>query len=144
MMTKEVSEKLGYKGLSPEIKDRNVQIALMLGLYPLKRPNSGAYLPTKDTYNSTFYKEIIGDDLWVRYVYPKFHSDWNWIMEAVSFINKTHNQNNPHRDLAYTIKYLLNGGWWGENQIPRRVLSDTEQLFLAVSDFAKLYNEGKI
>jgi hypothetical protein len=113
-----------------EIQERNEQIALMLGM-----KIEGTYITNWKEFNSLLHS--IEDTL-------KFHSDWNWLMEAVSFINKTHNQNNPHRDLAYTIKYLLNGGWWGENQIPRRVLSDTEQLFLAVSDFAKLYNNKEL
>jgi hypothetical protein len=125
-----------------QIAERNKQIALMLGLKPLDKPYLGVYQPTLDTHNSAFYHDRIEGESW--YIYPKYDVDWNYLMEAVSFINKTHNQNNPHRDLTYTITYLLNGGWWGEIQISRRILSDTEQLFLAVSDFAKLYNEGKL
>jgi hypothetical protein len=64
-------------------------------------------------------------------------------MEAVKFINRTHNNNNQHRDLTYTIRYLLNGGYFpnATEPIPKRLLYDTNDLFLAVSDFAKLYNE---
>ncbi len=117
---------------SEEIQERNKQIALMLGWYHedyiwkmLKPFRDGFISETKD-------------------VELQFHTDWNWLMEAIEFINKTHKENNPYRDLHYTIGYLLHGGWWGDNRIPERLLSDKTQLFLAVSDFAKLYNEEKI
>jgi len=123
------------------LQERNKAICLMLGLKPLQRPYLGAYQPTHDTHNSAFYHERIEGESW--YVYPQYNSSWDWLMEAVKFINKTHNQGNPHRDLLYTINYLLNGGWLGERLLPKRHYIDIEPLFLAVSDFAKVYNEGK-
>lgn len=81
----------------------------------------------------------------------KFDSDWKWLMEAVEFINKNKHKHklinpaqNQCRDLHYTIGYLLNGGWWGDTKVPRRLFSDITQLFLAVSDFAKLFNDKKL
>jgi hypothetical protein len=121
-----------------EIQERNEQIAIMMGLQPLTKPYLGAYQTTSDTYNPSFYHDRMEGESW--YVYPKYDSDYNWLMDAVEFINKTHNDGNPYRDLQYTIEYLLHGGWWGETKIPRRLLSDITQIFLAVSDFAKLYN----
>ena len=127
-----------------EIQERNKQIALMLGLKPLKKPYEGAFTSDENTFNSfrIFFNGLLEDESW--YAYPKFHSDWNWLMEAVEFINNTHNQDNPYRDLHYTMGSLLHGGWWKNTKIPRRLLSNIEELFIAVSDFAKLYNEGKI
>ncbi len=136
-----------------EIKERNNQIVLMLGWKKTsahKVDQYGWYEPVVGY--STPYRNTL-DTQAVEYQYDKnafatgdlqFHSDWNWLMEAVEFINKTHKDNNPYRDLHYTIGYLLHGGWWGDNRIPERLLSDKTQLFLAVSDFAKLYNEGKL
>jgi hypothetical protein len=116
-----------------QIEERNKQIALMLGW---------TYNELMDRWN----EDMLHDYAYVEDL--KFHSNWNWLMEAVKFINNTHNQDNPYRDLTYTIKHLLNGGWWKlkseEKLIPRRLLSDIEQLFLAVSDFAKLYNEEEL
>ena len=137
--------------MTPEqIQERNKQIALMLGWkeatleYKLK----WCAVPTEERLNrlNQEYVPILmkenQDPLWNSSLL--WHSDWNWLMEAVEFINKTHKENNPYRDLHYTIGYLLHGGWWGDNRIPERLLSDKTQLFLAVSDFAKLYNEGKL
>lgn len=127
------------------LTERNKQIALMLGWkeatleYKLK----WCSVPTEERLNeiNPKYVPILmkenEEPLWESSL--KWHSNWNWLIEAVQFINKTHNQGNPHRDLLYTIKYLLNGGWWGERLVPMRNLSDIEPLFLAVSDFAKLH-----
>jgi hypothetical protein len=122
-----------------EIQERNKEIAVMLGVDI--NFSTQVYRDSKSSLRHILDNMPKSEDL-------KFHSDWNWLMEAVKFINNTHNQDNPYRDLTYTIKHLLNGGWWKlkseEKLIPRRLLSDIEQLFLAVSDFAKLYNEGEL
>jgi len=128
-----------------EIQNRNEQIALMLGLKPLQRPYLGAYHPTHDTHNSTFYHERIEGELW--YVYPQYDSDWNWLMEAVEFIEK--------------LKYLVEISGSHEWQFCAIVRTDTddvvarigyyektftkkEAVFIAVSDFAKLYNNKQL
>lgn len=117
-----------------DINERNNQIALMLGW---DEEQSGSWFTVIENSKYVVYSEHN------NYPYKglPFNRDWNWLMKVVEFINKTHNNNNPHRDLVYTINYLLNGGWWGETLIPKRLLSNKEQLFLAVSDFAKYYNE---
>lgn len=80
-----------------EINKRNSDIALMLGLKPLTRPYLGAYQPTSDTSNPSFYYERIEGESW--YVYPNYDSDWNWLMEAVEFIeNLNYNVNIFHQD----------------------------------------------
>lgn len=116
-----------------EIQERNEQIALMLGK------------KYKDNSIVIHYNNVCGvnptGETWQECLY---HSDWNWLMEAVEFINKIHKDNNPYRDLHYTVGYLLHGGWWGKTKIPKRLLSNKTQLFLAVSDFAKLYNNKEL
>lgn len=71
-----------------EIQERNKQIALMLGLKPLSKPYDGAFTSDDKTYNSfrIFFNGLLEDESW--YEYPKFHSDWNWLMEAVDFVEE--------------------------------------------------------
>ena len=127
-----------------EIQERNKEIALMFGLkrgwwIHQEKPLTDDKKQWCDIEGKTFLgaKVYYDKDL-------KFHSDWNWLMEAVEFINKTHKDNNPYRDLHYTVGYLLHGGWWEKTKIPERLLSDKTQLFLAVSDFAKLFNNKEL
>lgn len=117
---------------------RNNQIALMLGLQPCNSPYKGAFTVDSSTFNSTFYVGQMEDESW--YIHPIYDSDWNWLMQAVVFINATHNMGNKHRDLTYTIQYLMTGGYFYSELVPRRFLSNTTDLFLAVSDFAIQYN----
>jgi len=123
--------------MTQEIQDRNEQIALMLG-YVNTTPTDKDF----NIFKSHIKIGVIPN--MIETMSMKFHSDWNWLMEAVEFINKTHKNNNPYRDLHYTMGYLLHGGWWGETKVPERLLSDKTELFLAVSDFAKLYNDKKL
>lgn len=126
-----------------EINKRNSDIAIMLGLKPLKRPYLGAYQTTNDTYNSNFYYDRMEGESW--YVYPEYDSDWNWLHEAIEFIEKqkivvyihsnrcliqsTGNRENEFKPTTYVEFY-------GTDK--------KEAVFIAVSDFAKLKNEGKL
>jgi hypothetical protein len=125
-----------------QLIERNKQIALMLGLKPLARPYDGAFqLNGDDTFNVYFYHERMEGEDW--YIYPQYNSDWEWLMQAVEFINKTHNQGNLRRDLVYTMQYLLCGGFWHDSstRVESRLLHSKDNLFLAVFDYAKQYNE---
>jgi hypothetical protein len=101
----------------------------------------------------------------------KFHSDWNWLMESVEFINKNIKTSNDTQDAKigelfidewkFRVKqYYLRIIQWTENGwrmfdgkenselsmfyiIGENCESEKEAVFLIVSDFAKLYNEGK-
>jgi hypothetical protein len=108
-----------------EIQERNKQIALMLGLKPLQRPYLGAYQPTHDTHNSAFYHERIERESW--YIYPQYDSDWNWLMEAIQFLQ-------DHFDSKGMIWVNFPYEWY----------TNIEKVFTTVSDFAKHYNEGKL
>ena len=124
-----------------EIQERNEQIALMLGM------------KMQETYVTNWKKfdyllNSIEDTL-------KFHSDWNWLMEAIEFIeslrmdvpgyfvvdyyvvNAGRNYCNissglKHADGETVSPHFYEKSAHGEDRIT--------SVFIAVSDFAKLYN----
>jgi hypothetical protein len=132
-----------------EIQERNKQIALMLGK---KYQNNKIVI---------HYNNICGvnptGETWQDCLY---HSDWNWLMEAVEFIESK---------IIYTIKIIstptISQRWYmytvqiyntrsatlltqGEKIIEIQSLyhknqSKKETVFIAVSDFAKILNENK-
>ena len=130
-----------------EIQERNKQIALMLGLNPLtKSPLS-----------------------WL--ISLKYHSDWNWLMEAVEFIKKNIKSSSNTRDAkigelfidkwefkvkSYYVRLIqwTKNGWRMPDRddmelsllyiIGENCESEKEALFLIVSGIAKLYNEKKL
>lgn len=56
-----------------------------------------------------------------------YHKDWNWLMEAVDFIS------NYYSDEGIPMVHILN--------MP--IFTPKVVIFIAVSDFAKLYNKNK-
>jgi hypothetical protein len=121
-----------------EIQERNKQIALMLVLKPLTSPYLGAYQPTRDTHNPKFYHERMEGESW--YVYPNYDSDWNWLMEAVEFIEKlNYNINIFHQDslIEKDNKFIV---------VTHAIKNKTkkESVFIAVSDFAKKFNNKEL
>ena len=110
-----------------EIQERNKQIALMLGWYHedyiwkmLKPFRDGFISETKD-------------------VELQFHTDWNWLMEAVEFVESR----------GYEIDIFANCveicTTPDEDYVSEAVgKTKKEAVFLIVSDFAKLYNENKL
>jgi hypothetical protein len=156
--------------IQEELLKRNKDIALMLGWKETsahKRDQYGYYQCVLGY--STPYRNT-RDVQAVEYQYDKnafavedlqFHSDWNWLMEAVKFIEgkdywveivksqlgtKTRNypiiwceigkENSTDLldDNCYTK--ITRGESVNRNK--------KEAVFIAVSDFAKLYNEGKL
>jgi len=109
-----------------EIQERNKETALMLGL---------EYDEEAVVFNMQAYS---WDNL-------KFHSDWNWLMEAVEFI-----ENLKIDDFGYIVEmlpatsrvYLSRNNYTIVSVEPKS--SRKKAIFIAVSDFAKLYNEGKL
>ena len=129
-----------------EIQERNKQIALMLDW--VESNLSGIWYKKDDTAINVVYSEHTN--------YPHrglpFHRDWNWLMEAVEFIEKLQSDN------FYMEFFWLNGPnvslyqkhkqkgliLWETHGRFKNVETKKEAVFIAVSDFAKLYNEKKI
>lgn len=110
-----------------EIQDRNKDIALMLGA--LSKNMDWGWMLEDDELNLSFdiFNEKIfsndGGSGW-KIQNLKFHSDWNWLMEAVKKILSIESED----DCLETYYTII-------DQIP-----DIEAVFLAVSDFAKKFN----
>jgi hypothetical protein len=130
-----------------EIQERNKEIVLMLGWKKTsahKRDQYGYYQPVVGY--STPYRNTL-DTQAVEYQFDKnafatgdlqFHSDWNWLMESVEFIHKKYHTiisvNHCEIHTYENDKKSINVG-----------ANNTKlATFIAVSDFAKLYNEGKL
>jgi hypothetical protein len=114
-----------------KIQERNEQIALMLGM------------KMQETYVTNWKKfdyllNSIEDTL-------KFHSDWNWLMEAVEFI-----ENLDLNDIFTMPEFNYHVGKMTLLRVNKDVLkkmpitSKKEAVFIAVSDFAKLYNNKEL
>jgi hypothetical protein len=117
-----------------EIQERNKQIALMLGKkYENNRivihfDNVCGVNPSGETWRECSY-----------------HSDWNWLMEAVEFIEKL---NNYFIQIEEKSCYVYDISKFDNSQANAFIIKDgktkKEAVFIAVSDFAKLYNENKL
>jgi hypothetical protein len=111
-----------------EIQDRNKQIIQMLGFkrgfwIHQEKPLTDDKKQWWDIDGKTF--------LGTRVHYDKdlqFHSDWNWLMEAIQFLQKHFES----KEMVWTSiqRYFL--------------FTDIETVFTMVSDYAKHYNEGKL
>jgi hypothetical protein len=78
-----------------------------------------------------------------------YHSDWNWLMEAVEFIEKFKIEISIIKDecsIIDTEKAELEENPFMIEPISKcfDVETKKEAVFIAVSDFAKLYNEKKL
>lgn len=98
-----------------QIAERNKQIALMVGW---------EYVEERDVWNPN----MLHDYSFVKSDEIKFHSDWNWIMEAIQFLQD--HFESKERSWTTIERYPL--------------YTDIETVFIIVSDFAKHYNEGKL
>jgi hypothetical protein len=131
-----------------EIRERNIQIAKMLGwkyltwqeisLMPDESIKSGWWSTFPVHYHAKFHRNVYKgrshNDL-------KFNSDWNWLMEAVEFIEKQNMQVSiidtecaiidiqkaKSEENPFDITPLC----FGESSTKK------EAIFIAVSDFAK-------
>jgi len=112
-----------------EIQERNKQIALMLGW---ERHNHASYFTwTKQNSKDHIYESIL-----------QFHLDWNWLHEAVEFIERlsVHHMVETNRSscVIYNGKNIITANYFKADKTKK------EAVFIAVSDFAKLYNEKKL
>jgi len=124
-----------------EIQERNQQIALMLGYVNTT--------PTDKDFNifENRCKPFAALPNMIETMSMKFHSDWNWLMEAVEFIEKLGYESllggseyyYPEKDMRYIQHFIKE-----DEVIYHESKNKIEAVFIAVSDFAKLYNENKI
>lgn len=132
-----------------EIQERNKQIALMMGW---DDDNQTMFYPP---HRFGSMKEL--DELC-------FHSDWNWLMETCDFIGNL-------RHKGFSINYVITKSgcaisinltnvmgekFEGKSEVVNTLninyhivekeeqFTQIESVFIAVSDFAKLYNEKKL
>jgi hypothetical protein len=110
-----------------EIKERNKQIALMLDL-------------NHDEEAVVFNMHSYSWDMLI------FHKDWNWLMEAVDFIEndlkESYNVDIVNKNQCEIVKngeeYISGYGFDTINNTKK------EAVFIAVSNFARIYNENKL
>ena len=122
-----------------EIQDRNEQIALMLGLKKgwwihQQKPLTDDKKQWWDIEGKTF--------LGTRVYYIKdlqFHSDWNWLMEAVEFIESKGYEIGIFANRVEIITTIE------ENRVYETGgKTKKEAVFIAVSDFARQFNLYKL
>jgi hypothetical protein len=140
--------------MKSEQTECNKEIALMLGW----KENS-AHKRDQFGYNqcvegySTPYRNTL-DEQAVEYQYDKnafavedlqFHSDWNWLMEAVEFIDKL---NSYFIQIEEKSCYVYDISKFDNSQTNAFIIKDgetkKEAVFTAVSDFAKLYKKKQL
>lgn len=133
------------------IEQGNIEIAKMLNAYSIKewegistpeRPyylGECFYLNRKDktwSCGSANYEDVEKSLTQTL----KFHKEFESLFEAVKFINETHNNGLPRRDLMYTMQYLLSGGYLFSEEKLEWLPFSIENLFNRVALFAKHYN----
>jgi hypothetical protein len=130
-----------------EIQERNEQIALMLGAIYSSNGEAWGFGNAKNIgsimFDGVMYRDVIQAERFEKEL--KFHSDWNWLMEAVEFIQKELIKNNDEFCIEFyeglpgeSMTFVS----YAEQNVKSK--SSKEAVFIAVSDFAKLYNEKKL
>lgn len=71
-----------------EILEFNKKCAEFLGYKLLTKPYDGAITTQDGCFNPFFLHDKTEGEGW--YVYPKFDSDWNWIMFVIEAIEKSY------------------------------------------------------
>jgi hypothetical protein len=121
-----------------EIQDRNKEIALMLGK---KYQNNKIVIH----YNNVCGVNPTGET-WQECLY---HSDWNWLMEAVEFIEKKIKVNSEYAS-NYNVVFdslscsIETTGYHQKTIINVNNQNRKEAVFLAISEFAKSYNNKEL
>lgn len=132
-----------------ELQERNKELALMMGAVKERW-----YPPTKeDEEYGTYF--VFPQGTWYpggvrqhNYSLMKFHSDWNWLMEAKRFAER--------KGLDISIRghevmvYRPFRKFYHVRLVEPKLNADvddssiTEAVFVAVSDFATLYNNKEL
>jgi hypothetical protein len=135
--------------------ERNKEISLMLGAIYSEPAKAWGFGNARIEPNELkFGGEIIKGAVWAERFEKelKFHSDWNWLMEAVEFIESIKINDiqiynvkiwDSHCEVKVNPQYALT---LEELPVPIWIIQKTkkEATFVAVSDFAKLYNNKEI
>ena len=119
-----------------EIQERNKQIALMLDW--VESNLSGIWYKKDDTAIDVVYSEHTN--------YPHrglpFHRDWNWLMEAVEFIERLSVyhmvETNRSSCVIYNGKNIITANYFKADKTKK------EAVFVAVSDFAQKFNNKEL
>jgi hypothetical protein len=142
-----------------EIQERNKEISLMLGACTKEMMGVNSWVLQENELNLSFDifdEKLFSNDGGSGWLIGdlKFHSDWNWIMEAVEFIcgtlgyRKYSYTHEEHSRCVFTDMAILfqKHDFGGGNIIidSDKQKTEKEAVFIAVSDFAKLYNEEKL
>jgi hypothetical protein len=126
-----------------EIRERNEQIALMLG-YRLITPDMRR---NPDKWNTSYWQKDYPEkqDVLCSEGYLPFHSDWGSLMKSVEFIEEL---NNYFVQIEEKSCYVYDISKFDDSQTNAFIIKDgetkREAVFIAVSDFAKLYNDKKL
>jgi hypothetical protein len=94
-------------------------------------------------FHGVMYKDVIQAQRFEKEL--KFHSDWRWLMGAVEFI-----ENLDLNDIFTMPEFNYHVGKMTLLRVNKDVLkkmpitSKKEAVFIAVSDFAKLYNKKEL
>jgi hypothetical protein len=133
--------------IQQEIQECNKQIATMLGW---KEEQPGSWFRVTDSVNYVVYSEHNN--------YPHrglpFHRDWNWLHEAVEFIeeklkletvisNMGFGVNNQYMNINRGVS-IVNQTLDNPSKIMGKASTKKEAVFTAVSDFAKIFNDKKL
>lgn len=116
--SRQIEKMLGWELvlLNPEDKDTGDLLMYWFESEQLKRTYSGDEM------------EILEEDSTLP-----FATNWNWLHEAVEFIEKFEDKVGNQKNFKIFNRVLA---------LP--IETKKEAVFTAVSDFAKLYNEGKL
>ena len=114
-------------------QERNKQIALMLGW-------------TYNSFNDRWNEDMHHDYSFLRMDELKFHSDWNWLMGAVEFIEKL---DNYYVQIEEFDSYIYDVSKFTDSEMNPFLMSKVktskkESVFLVVSEFAEYYNTKNI
>lgn len=132
-----------------EIQERNKQIALMLGAYKCSEISEQYELPKYMTFQPRENSNLCHTAKVCLLEDMQFQSDYNWLMEAVEFIEKKIKVNSEYAS-DYNVVFdsfscsIETTGYHQKTIININNQNRKEALFLVVSDFAKLYNNKKL
>lgn len=123
-----------------EIQERNKQISLMLGGYKCSEISEQYELPKFMTFPPKGRSNLCHTAKVCLLEDMQFHSDWNWLMKAVEIVES------KGYDVFINSLYcrITDSGMSNFEIESGKVSTKKEAVFLAVSDFAKQFNNKEI